>query len=188
MKLYKSKLIESIATTILLRDELPKITKILEENDISYCLIGGLALGEYNLSRGTDDIDFIILASDKNKFENLVGRYLRPAFSGATRKFYWYGTKLLVEILYTGEITGDGVHGIKIESPDKISSKTSAGNVIKLVKLIEYKLSSGIYGKRIKDLGDVQELIKLNNLKRSLADGFREDLKTKYREIWDMNT
>ena len=80
-----------------------------------------------------------------------------------------------------------GINGLKYLEPNKITDTVQGIPFIKLNKLIEYKLSSGMYNKsgRLKDFAHIQELIKTNNLPKNFADKFRDDLKEKYIEIWD---
>ncbi len=61
--------------------------------------------------------------------------------------------------------------------------------IIPLSKLIEYKLICGLYDyDRLCDFGDVQKLIKLNNLTKNFSILFRDDIKEKYLEIWNQTT
>jgi hypothetical protein len=82
------------------------------------------------------------------------------------------------------QISGDGINGLEFSEPKKISETVNGLPILSLEKLIEYKISSGIYGDRLKDLGDVQELIKANKLPLDFGDNFRKDLREKYSEIW----
>jgi hypothetical protein len=164
---------------------IPIISKLFKDNDIEYCLIGGASLPSYKLNRATEDVDFLIFSSDRKKIEELIGIYFKLAFPNSTRKLIHNDSKVIVEFLFSGEETG-GLGGIKFENPNRVSKQKDGINIITLEKLIEYKLSSGIYGKRLKDFGDVQELIKLNNLPIEFANSFRQDIKNKYIEIWSM--
>ena len=56
---------------------------------------------------------------------------------------------------------------------------------ISLEKLIELKLTSGMTaGDRLKDLADVQELIKLKSLDHGFAEKLDPFVKEKYLELW----
>ena len=56
----------------------------------------------------------------------------------------------------------------------------------RLPKLVELKLASGMTNPgRLKDLGDVQELIRTLGLRRELADDLDPYVREKYRELWD---
>ncbi len=59
-------------------------------------------------------------------------------------------------------------------------------NTITLEKLIELKLTSGMTaGDRLKDLADVQELIKLKELTDDLASELNEFVRPKYLELYE---
>ena len=59
-------------------------------------------------------------------------------------------------------------------------------NYITLPKLIELKLASGITNKgRLKDLADVQELIKILKLKKEFAENLHPYVQEKYLELQD---
>ena len=46
-------------------------------------------------------------------------------------------------------------------------------------------MCAGLYGKvRLKDFGDIQQLIHINKLPLNFADEFRDDIKNKYIELW----
>jgi hypothetical protein len=97
----------------------------------------------------------------------------------------WNDGKILVEFLYSGEVSG-ATGGLEFKKPSDLSEKTDGMKIITLPNLIQYKLSSGMYGRRTKDLSDVEELIKLNNLSNNYCEinNFREDLKRKWQECW----
>ena len=58
-------------------------------------------------------------------------------------------------------------------------------SLLNVPALIELKLASGMTGAgRIKDLGDVQELIKLLKLPSDYADGVSPFVQGKYKELW----
>jgi hypothetical protein len=57
---------------------------------------------------------------------------------------------------------------------------------LNLPKLIELKLASGISAAhRVKDLGDVQELIRVLKLDDHLANQLDPSVRGKYLELWD---
>jgi len=92
--------------------------------------------------------------------------------------------KTLLDILYTGEMAGNK-DGIAYRDLDEISHEVDGQPFITLQNLIEYKLSSGMYGhNRYKDFDDIIELIKINKLTKGYANKFRKDLRNRYAELW----
>jgi hypothetical protein len=53
-----------------------------------------------------------------------------------------------------------------------------------LVKLVELKLASGTSPGRRKDLGDVQELIRLLKLSAAFAEQLHPSVRATYHELW----
>jgi hypothetical protein len=158
------------------------LAKILDKYGIEYTIIGALAVIAYNHVRMTEDMDVLIDKTDKKKLDDIPIGFLRKV---SDKRFRLHDPRAKIDVIYSGEISGDGVHGIEFPSPREVSAVIHGINFIILPKLIEFKLSSGIYGDRLKDLADVQELIRANKLPEEYGDSFREDLKAKYREIWD---
>jgi len=165
---------------------LEEINELFAKYKIDYCIIGGTALSKYRYTRQTDDIDILISSHDIEKLNNLPIGYIRKV----TKKvFKLHNPEAKVEIIFSGERAGDN-RGIDYVEPIGISimDKKTGAYIISLPYLVAYKLSAGIYGKRLKDFGDVQELIMRNKLPIDYLDGdFREDIVAKYREIWELS-
>jgi len=118
--------------------------------------------------------------------ETLVGLGYRPAFTGAKKKFRTTRENIPVEIITSGEFPGDGLPK-PVEFPDPAESSVLIDGIktVTLEKLIELKLSSGMTaGDRLKDLADVQELIKLRDLDEGFADGLNIYVRQKYLELY----
>ena len=163
------------------KNALYSLDSILKSHKINYIIIGGMAIIKYKYSRTTDDIDILVDKKDKIKIENLPIGFIKKV---SNKKFLLHEPKHIVEIIYSDEISGDGINGLVFPSPSKISEIIDGLPYISLDKLVEFKLSSGIYGKRHQDIADVQELIRKNKLNKKYGDNFRKDLKKKYLEIW----
>lgn len=163
---------------------LPEIARIFKEKDIDFCIIGGISLEVYGYPRATGDVDVLVLTEDLPKVHDLIGTYIRPKFPTSNKKFVWNHSGAQMDVLLSREISG-GLHGLPFEDPKNLRNFIGDIPYISLEKLIEYKLSSWKYGNgRLKDAGDVQELIKINHLPKDYGDDFRSDLKDAYREIW----
>jgi hypothetical protein len=141
------------------------LNTLLKSWNISYAVIGGMAVIHHGYIRTTDDIDILVDQQDKDKMKSIPTEKLMVLFSEA--------------------ISDDGVHGLVFPPPSDISEVEDGLPFINLNKLLEFKISSGIYGKRMQDFGDVQKLIKANQLPGDYGDDFRDDLRAKYLEIWN---
>src|SRR5262249_2299644 len=117
--------------------------------------------------------------------EQLVGRGYVPAFSGANREFKTSQDNVRVEIITTGEYPGDGKpKPVVFPDPGESSEEIAGIRTISLPKLIELKLASGMTAPdRLKDLADVQELIKAKGLGEDFAETLDEWVQEKFREL-----
>jgi hypothetical protein len=158
----------------------------LDKNGIEYAVIGAIALNRHGYRRFTEDIDLLLTRAGLEKFhENLVGLGYRPAFTGEKKKFRATEENIPVEIITSGEFPGDGLpKPVRFPEPDEFAVTIDGIKTISLEKLIELKLTSGMTaGDRLKDLGDVQELIKLKELDESFAEKLNEFVREKYLEL-----
>lgn len=170
----------------MLNKALRRIAADLEREGIDYVAIGAIALNRHGYKRFTEDIDLLLTREGLEQFrERLVGRGYRPAFEGA-RKKYRTSDNIPVEIITSGEFPGDGLPK-SVEFPDPASFAVIIDDVktISLEKLIELKLASGITAPdRLKDLADVQELIRLKGLDDSFAEDLDPTVREKFIELW----
>jgi len=85
----------------------------------------------------------------------------------------------------TGEYPGDGKpKPVSMPTPSEASIEIDGVKFVTLEKLIELKLASGISAlDQLKDLADVQELIKFRNLDADFAHRLNPSVRAKYREL-----
>jgi hypothetical protein len=90
-----------------------------------------------------------------------------------------------VEIVTAGEYPGDGQpKPVKFPAPSDVASNIEGIKTIRLDKLIELKLASGLSAPhRLKDLADVQELIKVKKLGSDFAEQLDPSVREKYLEL-----
>jgi hypothetical protein len=181
--MYKSYFMESFKNE--LNKAIEKIANILNEYKVSFCIIGGAARFKYHVEKMTQDIDILISKEDKNKIKKIPMGQMRDISNGRSKIFNLHDPKARIEFIYSGEISGDGIHGLKYVEPENIKKDFNKIPYISLIALIQYKLSAGIYGERLKDFADIIDLIQKNNLKKDYGKNFRKDLKIKYEELWD---
>ena len=158
---------------------LEDLDQIFSKYNINYCVIGGVALYRYNYIRMTTDIDILVDKKDMTKLSNIPIGFLKQ-LSRTLRKFKHQDSGTEIDILFSGDHAGNK-QGIEYLKPQVISKD----HIIDLEYLVAYKVSSGLYGQRYKDYGDVQELIKRNNLPQDYLKGFPIDIETEYKQIWN---
>jgi hypothetical protein len=91
-----------------------------------------------------------------------------------------------VDVLIAGDYPGDG-RPKPIAFPDPSIAVAGDGfRVLPLPRLVELELASGMTNPdRLKDLADVQELIRHAALPLSLSDDLHAMVRDKYVEIWN---
>jgi hypothetical protein len=145
----------------------------LDIHGIDYMVIGAVALTAHGYPRFTADVDLVLTREGLELFHReLVGLGYRPAFEGAKKKLRSTRNGVSIEIITAGEYPGDGKpKPVNFPEPSTASVKMNGVQVVTLEKLIELKLASGMTAPdRLKDLADVQELIKIRNLSSEFAD------------------
>ena len=169
-----------------LNKTLARLSSDLEERGIDYMVIGAVALLAHGYPRFTEDIDLVMTAEGLQKFhEELVGLGYAPAFPGARKRLRSTTDNVSIEVMTTGEYPGDGKpKPVSMPEPAEASTEIDGIKVVTLEKLIELKLASGISAPdRLKDLADVQELIKIRNLGADFALKLDPYVRAKYLEL-----
>ena len=117
--------------------------------------------------------------------EHLVGLGYRLAFPGATRQFKTTEENVRVEVMTTGEYPGDGLpKPVVFPDPGESVQEIDGVRTITLEKLIELKLASGMTAAdRLRDLADVQEIIKIKGLGPEFAEKLDESVRKKFRGL-----
>ena len=170
----------------MLNETLKRLIDDLERNKIEYAVIGAIALNQHGYRRFTEDIDLLLTGEGLEKFrEKLIGSGYRPAFAGAKKKFRTTGENVPVEIITSGEFPGDGLpKPVRFPEPNEFSVTIDGIKTVSLEKLVELKLTSGMTAAdRLKDLADVQELIKIKSLEASFAENLNDFVREKYLEL-----
>jgi len=165
---------------------LAKITRDLKEHGIDYMVIGALALFEHGYARLTEDIDLVLRPEGLEAFHReLVGTGYLPAFQGAKKRLRSTTEDITIEVMTTGEYPGDGKpKPVSIPDPSTASTEIDGVRFVTLEKLIELKLASGMTAPhRLKDLADVQELIKIRGLQPEFAERLDPYVRDKFVEL-----
>jgi hypothetical protein len=158
----------------------------LERRGIDYIVIGAIALLAHGYPRFTEDIDLVMTSEGLQKFhDELVGLGYTPAFSGAKKRLRSTTDGVPIEVMTTGEFPGDGKpKPVSMPRPNEASIEIDGIKFVTLGKLIELKLASGISASdRLKDLADVQELIKIKQLDADFALKLDPYVRAKYLEL-----
>ena len=184
-KIVSEFMVESVTSR---RRALVELTKILREYDIDFVVIGGAVLPEYGYVRNTEDVDILVDCADKKKFDDIPPAFMRQK-TGIT--WHMHDPVCVVQTLFSGDKMGETASA-KYPKPKTVAVSLDVGGysvpILSLVKLVEFKLTSGLHGlMRGQDFVDVQQLIVHNELKRDFAvkHNFEKDAEAKYEELWD---
>lgn len=170
----------------MINDALKRVVSDLDRNQIDYVVIGAVALNQHGYRRFTEDIDLLVTRDGLEKFrETLVGLGYRPAFEGAKKKFRTTEENIPVEIITSGGFPGDGLpKPVIFPDPSEFAVIIDGVKTISLEKLVELKLASGMTAPdRLKDLADVQEMIKLKGLDKGFAEKLDASVRGKFIEL-----
>ncbi len=158
----------------------------LDTHGIEYMVIDAVALTAHGYPRFTADVDLVLTREGLEAFHReLVGLGYRPAFEGAKKKLRSTRNGVSIEIITAGEYPGDGKpKPVNFPHPSTASVKMNGVQVVTLEKLVELKLASGMTAPdRLKDLADVQELIKIRGLSSEFANTLDPYVQEKFLEL-----
>ena len=170
-----------------LDNALARLCRDLDEHHIDYAVIGAVALLAHGYPRFTEDIDILLTPEGLEAFHReLVGRGYLPKFDGARKKLRSASGGVSVEVITSGEYPGDGrPKPVRFPSPAEAAVEIGGVRVVTLEKLIELKLASGMTAPhRLRDLADVQELIKARGLDARFVARLDPYVHDKYLELW----
>ncbi len=172
----------------MVNDTLRQLATDLEKRGIDYSIIGATALNQHGYRRYTEDIDVLLSSEGLRQFHaELVGRGYRPAFTGANKKFRATDGNVPIEVITTDEYPGDGLPK-SVRFPDPATEYVVIDGVrtVPLSRLVELKLASGMTGRgRLKDLADVQELIRILKLPAAFAEQLDASVRAKFIELYN---
>lgn len=153
---------------------------------IQFAVIGAMALKHYGYDRFTEDVDILTTRKGLEKIHSkFVGRGLVPRAAGMRKMLRDTDLKVNLDIITAGEHAGSEESPIKYPNPHSGSFVKTGGGIWfpRIEKLVEFKLASGIWGKRLKDHSDVIELIRFNRLDESFAQKLDRNVRSKFLEL-----
>ncbi len=162
-----------------------KLCVTLEADGTPYAIAGAMALNAHGYRRVTTDGDVLItrdgLAAFKAKH---LGRGWVEQFPGSKGvRDAEFSVK--IDFLLSGDFPGDGKPK-SVSFPDPTVATSGDGvMVLPVICMVELKLASGLTNAdRMKDLADVQELIRAARLPLALEKELDPMVRAKYSEIW----
>ena len=170
-----------------LNNTLAQLSSDLKQHGIDYMVIGAVALMAYGYPRFTEDIDLVLTPEGLEAFhQELIGLGYAPAFQGAKKRLRSTRDGISIEVITSGEYPGDGKpKPVSFPVPADASIEIDGVRIVTLEKLIELKLASGMTAPdRLKDLADVQELIKSRGLNTDFAERLNPYVRDQYLQLY----
>jgi hypothetical protein len=167
---------------------LERLASDLKSHNIDYVVIGAVALLAHGYPRFTEDIDLVMTREGLEKFHReLVGLGYAPAFPQAKKRLRATEEGISIDVMLAGEYPGDGKpKPVTVPDPKTAAVEIDGVRFVTLERLIELKLASGMTAPdRLKDLADVQELIKIRALPAEFAEQLDPYVRVKFLELHD---
>ena len=163
-----------------------RLLRRLEAFGVPYAVAGGMSLDAHGFRRLTVDVDILVTREGlKTIHEELEGLGYVPPFAGSKNlRDTEHGVR--IEFLIAGEFPGTAnPNQSRSRTQHESAWRSTEFGILSLPALVELKLASGMTNLgRLKDLADVQELIKALALPAEFADQLNPYVRDKYRELW----
>lgn len=157
-----------------------------EREGIPFAVIGALALRQHGYTRFTEDIDLVTTPEGLRRLhEALIGRGFVPRGPGLRKKLRDTVHLVNIDVIQSGEHAGAPDSPVVYPEPTSSAFSVEVDGVryATLESMVTFKIGSGVWGKRPRDLADVIELVKANALSESFADQLPEAVRTKFVEL-----
>ena len=170
-----------------IHDAMRRLNKTLGEMKIPFAIAGAMAANAHGHRRTTADVDILIRQEDLDRFKaEHIGRGWTNIFEGS-KNFRDAVCNVKIDALIVGQFPGDGLpKPISFPPPEMVAEQHEDGlPVISLKTLIELKIASGMTAEhRPRDLDDVIQLIKVNEIKADLAESLNPYVAEKFADLW----
>ena len=166
---------------------LDKLVDLLNREGIPYAVIGAMALNEFGYRRVTVDVDVLLTPEGLAAFKaRHLGRGYIEKFPGSRGvRDAEHGVD--IDVVLTGSFPGDGKpKPVVFPDPAQVAERGARVALLPLATLLELKLASGLTAPdRLRDLADVQEVIRIRRLPRALSADLDPFVRGKYLELWE---
>ncbi|MCH8047927.1 MAG: hypothetical protein IID44_29890 [Planctomycetes bacterium] len=164
-----------------------RIARTLAEMEIPFAIAGALAANAHGHVRTTEDVHILLQPQGLHDFKQAwLGRGWIEKFAGS-KGFRDTTDNVNIDVLLSGDYPGDGrPKPVVFPDPAEVAEADEEGiPILSLAVLIELKLASGMTAPdRPRDLDDVIQLIRVNQLARNYGDDLNPYVQPKYDELW----
>ena len=170
-----------------IHDAMHRLTKTLREMDISFAIAGAMAANAHGHRRTTADVDILIREDDLQEFKDRwIGRGWVDKFEGS-KNFRDAISDVDIDALIVGNYPGDGQpKPVAFPEPETVVDVSEEGlPFVSLPTLLELKIACGMTTvHRPRDLDDVIQLIKVNQLPQEYGESLNPFVQQKFTELW----
>ena len=164
-----------------------RIARTLAEMEIPFAIAGALAANAHGHVRTTEDVHILLQPQGLHDFKQAwLGRGWIEKFAGSIG-FRDTTDNVNIDVFLSGDYPGDGrPKPVVFPDPAEVAEPDDEGiPILSLAVLIELKLASGMTAPdRPRDLDDVIQLIRVNQLARNYGDDLNPYVQPKYDELW----
>lgn len=164
---------------------LDSLRRRLADEGIPFALIGALALRQYGYVRHTEDIDILTTREGLDRLHaRLVGRGFAVRAPGLRKSLRETAYQVDIDVVTAGEHAGSPDSPVEYPPPDSSAFVEVEGiRMPTLEALVSFKIASGLWGHRMRDLADVQSLIRANGLTEAFAERLPAPLRARFLDL-----
>lgn len=159
---------------------LRRMTTRLDELEVPYAVVGSLAMFHHGYRRFTHNVNLLVTAADLTAVAERLSGFQR--MGGRSKQFIDEETGVSVLFRLEADPPG-GAAWRQVRFPHPLESIETNGGIpfVSLPTLISLKLAAGLSNRdRLRDIADVQEMIKELCLVESLAIELHADVRDEY--------
>jgi len=162
----------------MLNYALEQLVSDLRRHDIDYVVIGAVALFAHGYRRFTDNIDIVLTAEELERFITPISGRAPQTFCNydpdvtSNKRVRSFPHGISIRVMTSDEYPGDGKpKPVSMPDPQTAAIEINRIKFVTLEKLVELKLASGMTAPdRLKDLADVQEVIRIRGLSAEFSE------------------
>jgi hypothetical protein len=163
-----------------------RIAATLSDMGIPYAICGALAVTAYGHVRVTQDVDVLLTPDGLRRFqESWLGKGWVQRFPGS-KGMRDTEHNVKIDVVLAGDFPGDGKpKPVRFPDPRDVAVDIGGTATLVLPALIELKLASGMTAPdRPRDLDDVIQLVRANQLPRTFGASLDPWVRDKFDELW----
>lgn len=167
-------------------DTVKRIAHHLDMQHIPYAVAGEVAMFFHGFRQFTSKVEILLTSEGIDALQPILLEKCHESSANATH-LRDRVSGVLVEVYLAGKFPGDGKpKPIAFPDPTQAATEIDGIRYLQLERLIELKLASGMTNSaRLRDLSDVQDLIRVLKLPLELEQKLDPYVRPKFVELWN---